>query len=820
MSVEPLDLDGDSRRALELDALLDLLAGYARTRDGKARLSTLAPGTDAAALREELASVGEARRSIVAEGSWFAAELSDPAPALEGLSVAGLALPASTLRALAHVVLAAATLRQRLRQPGPPPMPRLAAIAASMPDLRTEARAVLAGTDGEGRILDEASPALRDLRWARQRLTERLRALLLRLVRDPAAQEIIQDDFVTQRNGRFVVPVRTDAPRPLRGIVHASSSSGATRFVEPLESVESNNELIRLAELEQEEEYRVLLEWSEAFRQRRAATRALIEIVTRLDTLQARARFALDYDAIEPELVTEGDLELGAARHPLLQRRLGDSGQRPVPLDLQLSPAFQVLVISGPNTGGKTVALKTLGLCVLMAQCGIPVAASRARLPVYRQLRADIGDHQSIDADLSTFSAHVRAVAGCLRDVRPPALLLFDEIGTGTEPAEGAALALAVLETFLSREVTAVATTHLAALKAWSFTTSGASSAAMEFDAHSLQPTFRIQMHAAGTSAGLAMAERYGMPAFIVERARARLGPDAVEAELFFERLRQTLAAAEGERQQLAAAQSALEDERRRFHERHIAQAERAAEEARRSLQATLSELRQQAQEAVGAIVDEASRLAAERQLRRVERQLAERARLHHAGSGDAGSGVDRIDRANWVVPTSLEAGTTVWLSSLLREGEVQEADRDTAQVIVGSLSLRVALAALRVAPKTSGGVAATPRSIAARDSRPQPAATPRGTAHGAIDDLHGSGVPKELMLVGQRVDPALESIDRFLDAAVLAGHEEVRIVHGHGTGRLRQAVRELLREHPHVLAQRSGLREEGGDGVTLVTLR
>src|SRR6185436_936743 len=340
----------------------------------------------------------------------------------------------------------------------------------------------------DGRIEDGASAELRRVRVAIGKTGERLRRQLESFVNDPASASIVRDDFVTQRNGRFVIPVRADSPRPVEGIVHAASSSGATLFVEPLVSVAMNNELVRLAEQEAAEITRVLTGWTDRYRARRDEIAAAISGLGRADTLQARALFAVEIEGCRPVLGHGAPLRLVAVRHPLLDRRLKVQNARCVPIAIEIDPYDRVLVISGPNTGGKTVALKTVGLACLMAQCGLPVAAESASLPAFLQLRADIGDHQSIDADLSTFSAHVRAVARDFDDANPPALFLYDEIGTGTEPGEGAALAQAVMERLLTLGVTVIATTHHAALKAWAFDQPRVESAAMEFDTETLRP--------------------------------------------------------------------------------------------------------------------------------------------------------------------------------------------------------------------------------------------------------------------------------------------------------------------------------------------
>jgi DNA mismatch repair protein MutS2 len=564
----PFDLDDDSRRSLEFDELLTWVASFARTDPGRLRVAALGPSAELDRVRADLDAVEETRTCIAEGGRLVAGSLPDPEPALGALKVEGSFLDGLSLRQLASVLMAVWQLRQQLTRLERDDHPHLWRLGETLPDLHEEAADILHCTEPDGRINDAASPELRRIRAASASIGERLRRMLESYFRDPHAAMVVQDDFITQRNGRFVIPVRTDTPRPVRGIVHAASSSGATHFVEPMETVELNNDLVRLAEEEKEEQERVLLGWSESLRYRWDDLAGAIEGLAEVDSLQARALFAESIGAIRPEVRESGALVFRSVRHPLLDRRLRGEGSSCVPLSLGLDPSDQVLVLSGPNTGGKTVAIKTFGVAVLMAQSGIPVAAAEARLPIYRQLRSDIGDHQSIEADLSTYSARIRTVVGCLRDATPPALFLFDEIGSGTEPVEGAALAQSILEALQRPGMTTVATTHQGALKAWAFTTEGAVSAAMEFDAESLRPTFSILMGAAGVSAGLDIAERLGLDPAIVAGARQRMGEGNVQSETYLARLRDLTADLARRREEAARLESELIEERRRLQSR------------------------------------------------------------------------------------------------------------------------------------------------------------------------------------------------------------------------------------------------------------
>jgi DNA mismatch repair protein MutS2 len=508
-----LDLDLTSRQALELDAVLQYVASFSASTSGRNKLLATTPSASVEDLAAQHDAVFEASRHLERFGRLLPGRLPDPEPALAALAVEGLLVEPLPLRDLASALLEAVSLRELINGIEDPGFDALKALGRRIPDVGSLAREVARHIAPDGRLEDGASPELRRVRSAIAKTGERLRRQLEAFVGDPAAASVVRDDFVTQRNGRFVIPVRADSPRPVEGIVHAASSSGQTLFVEPIESVALNNELVRLAEQEAAERERVVRGWTERFRARRDEVVAAADGLAEADTLQSRALFGRHIEGCRPRLSSGAPLQLAGARHPLLDRRLAEQGGRSVPIAITIDPYDRVLMISGPNTGGKTVALKTVGLACLMAQCGLPVAATEAALPVFRQLRADIGDHQSIDADLSTFSAHVTAVARYLDEATPPALFLFDEIGAGTEPGEGAALAQAVLERLLLVGVTAIATTHHAALKTWAFADERVASAAMEFDDETLRPTYRVLAGTAGTSAGIDVALRLGLDA-------------------------------------------------------------------------------------------------------------------------------------------------------------------------------------------------------------------------------------------------------------------------------------------------------------------
>jgi DNA mismatch repair protein MutS2 len=800
------DLDAASRQALELDAVLEYVASFASTTTGRALILAMHPASAAAELVAEHDAVAEAGDHLVRFGRLVPSGVPDPEPALAALAPAGLVLPPLRLRDLASALLEASSLRKRLGGIEGDGFASLRALGRAIPDLSGLAKEVADHIAPDGRIEDGASPELRRVRVAVAKTGERLRRQLEAFVSDPASASVVRDDFVTQRNGRFVIPVRADSPHPVEGIVHASSSSGQTLFVEPIESVALNNELVRLAEQETAENERVLSGWTERFRARVEEIAAAVSGLGRADTLQARALFAQDVEACRPQLAPGAPVRLVEVRHPLLDRRLKEHGGRCVPVSIGIDPFDRVLVISGPNTGGKTVALKTTGLACLMAQCGLPVAAASASLPLFRQLRADIGDHQSMDADLSTFSAHVRAVSSYLDAADPPALFLFDEIGTGTEPGEGAALAQAVLERLLELRVTAVATTHHARLKAWAFAEERVASAAMEFDEDTLQPTFRVLAGAAGASAGIDVAGRLGLPAALVARARELVGSAGIGAELQLARLRELTAESETRVEGLRSKEAALEATRAELDRATRDDARRRRDETERLAASALAEFRSLAKRELESIQDVKERARVEREQIRAEARV--RASLRQQRDALTPGEPQQALRPFVVAP-----GAAVRILSLDRDGEIVAVRGERIDVRMGAATFTVARddlapAGLDPAPaapprKTSGRLAAL-----AASSRRAPSDEP-------VD-----GPALELHLLGRTVDEALPLLDRFLDESERSGRTEVRVVHGHGTGRLRLAVRAHLKGHPQVGSFRPGGAGEGGDGATVVTLR
>jgi DNA mismatch repair protein MutS2 len=629
-------------------------------------------------------------------------------------------------------------------------------------------------------------------------------------LRGKDAERLLQDKLVTTRNDRYVLLLKAEHRGSLPGIIHGSSGSGATLFVEPMPAVDLNNDIVSLGEEERREVIRVLRDLTARVARRGDAIADAMAVMGELDALQAMAQVAREMKAVEPAIAERSlDLELRDARHPLLMSAISErlgiprrARREPVPVTVRVGFGTPVLVISGPNTGGKTVALKTVGLLALMAQSGLHVpAAEGSVLPVFRRVYADIGDDQSIAADLSTFSAHLRAIVEMTRDLEAPTLVLLDEIGGGTDPTEGGALGVAVVDHFRQRGAMVVATTHHGLLKSYAQSTAGVAAASFGYDPASYEPTYRLALGVPGRSLALEMAERLGLPAPVVHDARARLENKEAQAEALLKKLedgrlaleRDTARLAE-EREALAAARARAEADERAF----AAQKRQALESFRRDL-AQRGE--RAARQAADAIREAVQRLEAERASTRKAANVAAKARTEAIGAiraaqEEATADLD-LPREADAPALPLAVGARVRLRSLGVTGEVLQLAGDHAEVAVRGKRLKVPPAELIALP-----AAAAPGAVVASAA---PVSAPSAS---------------EINVVGLRVDEALPRVDKALDTAALADRQQLRVVHGHGEGKLRRAVAEMLDGHPHVASFRPGGAGEGGAGVTVVELR
>ena len=674
-----------------------------------------------------------------------------------------------------------------------------------MPDLQdlVDAASRIIGPDGA--VRDDASPELASLRRRLRRRRSEVAARLEKMLE--TRRDALADAVVVLRNDRYCLPVSASARSRVAGIVHDRSGSGHTIFVEPLEVVEANNELALSVAEERREVERLLTSLGRAVLDRTEDLVSAVEQVAELDALEAAAEFGALADARVPELSDDGTWALVRARHPLLDARLSGLRQRAlgetraakeaVPLDLELKPQTRLLVVSGPNAGGKTVVLKTAGLLSLMAQAGIPVpAGAGTRLPVFGAISTEIGDAQQILADRSTFSSSMETLAAILKAGAPDQLALVDEIGSATDPEEGGALAVAFLEEYLSRGGRAIVTTHLSAIKAFTEARSDAVGAAMEFDEATGRPTYRLHPGLSGRSRALSVAERQGLPERVLARAREILGAawerrDRAEsdAEAALERLRtaeQELnlerEAARKEAERLAAERASTARQRERMLEDGLAGFERATKELARRVETEIEAIR-----------EDAARRATESAA-----HLLARAEAESAVDVVLEAREDRIARARALVP-----GDRARLRGTRTEGAVESVEGETAWLSVGGKRMRVPLEELE---RTAGRVAEH------LSPRPSPRAAGRGSEE--------PGSPPEVNVIGRRLDEAIEEVEKALDGALAAGADRFRVVHGHGTGRLREGLRDHLRKHPSVSRLRAADPREGGNGATIVDIK
>jgi DNA mismatch repair protein MutS2 len=794
---------GDERTLRELGwpQIAEALAGRCRLPAGARRARSLGFLGSAAEVREALARVGEARALAEQRIALPLGGLGEVEPHLTRAAKGGTLEPLA-LRECAALSRAAARTRAALE--GRAEAPRLAALAAELSADEALAGRIEAAVEPSGAVSDRASPALAGLRDRVRGLHRALKAHVETLLTDEGVTRHLRDRYYTIRNERYVLPVLASSRARVPGIVHNASQSGQTLFVEPEPMVELGNELTIAAAMAAEEEERVLRELSGAVASRAEALRGDLQVLAALDCLEAEARLASELDAGAPEVCAPADgFALRDLRHPLLVLQ----GKKVVASDVVLEPPRRALVVSGPNGGGKTVAVTAVGLCALMLRAGLPVPAARgSRLPFYARVRAAVDERGDLERDLSTFTAHLAAVREMAAAAVPEALLLVDEIAADTDPREGAALAAAILEDLLERGAQVLVTTHLDELKALALTDGRFANARVGFDPERLCPTYQLHLGAPGASSALEVARRVGLPERVVERARAQLGGRGGA-------LGAALRALEEERQRLAGEREALERERERAGAAE-AEARSAGQAARRAEKEAAARVAGSLAEEVEAARQEVARLLAELQARPTVRKATEAAaRLEDWGATISQAGrlaEAQAEAGPEALPAGrLEPGTRVRIASLGQEGEVVEAGGGEALLRVGGLKVRRPLADL---VPLAGKAKAAPGIARSRAEKLAAAAEARA------EPLRAGA--RRLDARGLRVEDLLRGVDRFLDALYGEGAAECTVLHGHGTGALKQALRDHLGASPYVAAFRPGEAHEGGDAVTVISLR
>lgn len=783
-------MDEKTLHLLELPKVLSRLEAFAAFSASKELARELMPTSDIESARQRQRGTTEARNLLRDRPEATVGGAHDVRADAER-AARGAVLDPVDLLDLKATLISGRTLSRVIEKAGEG-FPVLNELAAGLDIPQRLIETISRILDERGEVLDSASERLGEIRATLRAAQDRLRSRLDRMVHDPKMAPMLQEPIVTQRDGRFVVPLRSEFKGRIRAVIHDQSASGATLYVEPLAIVDLNNQVRELELAERDEIQKILAEVSNEVGAAAESIRQTVGALAEIDLAFAKALYADDLAAHEPVLrgfdQASADhpgstLHLRRARHPLLEPA------QAVPVDLILDDATFALVITGPNTGGKTVALKTAGLLILMAQCGLhlPTAPDSA-ISVFESVFADIGDEQSIEQSLSTFSGHIATIIRILEAAGPRSLVLLDELGAGTDPEEGSALARAILATLLERRSTTLVATHYPELKAFAHTTPGVRNASVEFDLASLRPTYHLSIGLPGRSNALAIATRLGLDPEVIERARAMVAPDAQRAEGLLEEIHQQRAEAARERHAAEIARKEAEAARAELKDRL-----RSIEDERREI---LEAARREAAAEAEAVFQEAAALR--RKLSKAARTTAE-VEAAAAAAENLAAQAAPPPRPRPVPEHPLRIGDRVYLRSLGSTGVVASIGEHAAEVQVGRLRVRASVDELARAeePAVSAPVA-------------------QGTVSTPVSSV---APPLEIDVRGLTVDEALDVIDRQLDAAVAAGMPFVRIIHGKGTGRLRQAIRQAMRESPYAAGTDRAGDSEGGEGVTVVRL-
>ncbi len=795
-------------RALEFDRVVEAVCGFALTPMGGERLERLAPAADRDKVAQLLRETGEAAEYITKHGVFPLRATAELPQILGALAVEGRALEPLRLLALATFLESAEETRTAIRRVASecPLLDRASGAAASF---KGEIAQTHSKIDPSGDVVDDASAELKSIRDRLRKQRTRLRGTLESYLRGKETAKHLQEQVVTERNGRFVLVVKAEHRTSIPGIVHGASTSGASLFLEPLSTVEINNDIVALEQQELEEVHRILLALSNAFRGRAGDLQRTMEAATELDVIQARARFSQSIDGVEPALSGDGAFELQAARHPLLKA--------PVPVTVKIIPPATALLITGPNTGGKTVALKTAGLLALMAQAGLRIPASDgSRLPVFRSIFADIGDEQSIDASLSTFSAHIANIVSMDRNLAAPALVLLDEVGSGTDPIEGGALGVAIVDHFKCRGATVMATSHYDALKSYAATTAGVTIASFGFDAETFAPTYELTYGSPGRSLALEIAGRLGLGAPVVAAARQNLSAREAQLAEHLAKIDRDVRALEHEQRLAVRERETLEAAEARMRQREEALKQREDTFKRKLNEEVDAQVRHARREIDDVIAGLKARTDA----------LAHGAAGRPITTGETGSArsdaraaVDLVAKRT-LEPVATEAapsvalpgptpsvGDRVVVAGLGLEGIVTIIHDGAAEVDVRGKRMRTNVRDLQVLARSSRELGTS-----------NPELRTRVSVHVELGPRDGR--PSDLNVIGCTVDEAITRAERFLDESLLSDQRVVRFIHGYGTGQLKRALAGFLQQHPLVAKFDQAPPDQGGGGVTVVELK
>ena len=809
-------------RALEFDRIVAAVRSFATTPLGASAVDKLSPLTDAQLVEAALSATCDGVRFLETDGPFGLDGPSDLIEILSALAIDNRLLDVEQLRGLATFLGSLGKVQTSITKASSSPYPSLQSIATRIRSFKKEVREIQQKTTSSGEVNDNATPQLKAIREKLRKRQQHLRNTLQSYLSGRETGKYLQEQIVTERGGRFVLVVRAEHRSAIPGIVHGASGSGASLFLEPLSTVDINNEIVAIEDDEGKEVHRILMGLANSLRTRSLDLRHSLEAATELDVIQSRANFSRLIDGQKPSLVSGTLLKLPKARHPLLFKSVraragippltGATSQttEPVPINIILSPPTTALIVTGPNTGGKTVALKTAGLLVAMAQTGILIPAdSDANVPVFQSIFADIGDEQSIANNLSTYSGHITNIVTMDRKLELPSLVLLDEIGTGTDPTEGGALGAALIDHFRQRGALIIATTHDSAMKSYAETTHGVTSAGFGFDQITYEPTYQLNYGTPGRSLALEIASRLGISAKVIEDARSRCSESEMQLAVHLKQVEEELETLNTERRAIKVQRETLDHDLAALATRQRALVHREQRENERWRNA-LRDARQQVRQIIQKLRDEATALT--------NKLAADHHEHRKLSTGDTGTlkrkAFDELDAISTQFdeatpmqdspsafksePNGLTVGSLVRIDNLQLNGTVTAIHDSTVEVQARGKRIHVEPDGLQAITKSG-------------DSK----------LGGVTLDLSSDDCPSlELNVVGCRVDEALSRVEKHVDQALLHEQQHLRIVHGHGTGQLRQAIRSFLEDHPLISKIEPINAKHGNSGVTIIELK
>lgn len=798
---------------LEFESLRALVGRYLGSPMGREELDKVAPVADRGVLEKAHAHNAEAVEYLKTAskpqtgGRGTATrlrftDLPDCRAAIQKLRIEGAVLEGKEIFDLLGLLDRASDTRLILESCAER-FPLLGAMARGIGEMRPLLQDLAGRILPDGSLADHASVALSRIRRGIERQKQNIQNSLEKFLRAHRTDGVLQEDFVTLRNDRYVVPIVAGQQTRAQGVIHGSSGSGHTLFVEPLDTIEMNNELVRLVEEELREVFRILKEMTDRLRGHWAAIAASTEILGRFDLLFAKANFAMEFDAIVPRFSAADAprFQVEGARHPLLEDVLRRQRKPIVPISFTLDGSRRTLLLSGPNTGGKTVTLKTAGLLALMAQSGIPVPAREAEFPVFDCVLADLGDNQSIAESLSSFSSHIRRMQEILTTVTPDSLVLLDELGRATDPEEGGALGVAIVDQLRSWQAFTLASTHLLALKIYGGSKEGVVNGSMGFDRDTLEPTYQLRLGSPGESAGLSIASRLGMPPDVIAKARAALSSHQRDLTDFLEQLQRRVAEAADEKQRFEEQRRALEAREKALAQEWQQRESAKLKELERRMELLMRQFEERSQQTIDSIFQTAQQKKAaelsQRKASKAMREFREEFQTTILSTKDEA-------RQGAVAPLKIEEGVRVRLKNVREPARVKrKLSGGRLEVEAGFLKMQVSVDDVVEVLAETGGGARLPSGVTLQTSGPR------------WDFSY-----REINIIGKRVEEALDELDKFLDHAAMAEVQQVRIVHGHGMGVLKKAVAEFLSKHPHVARFHGAPQSEGGAGATIVEMR